>query len=105
MSFAGLDGETWTIILGALTTIGGGLWKIVMYIRSKGAAFLDWGRPKAEEFIANHNSLMKTLEKTQEEGTEHIREIRATQSKIDQKVDAIHEAVCPKTPVPKVSGS
>jgi hypothetical protein len=105
MTFAGLDGETWTIILGALTTIGGGLWRVVLWVRGKGAAFLDWGRPKAEEFINNHNSLMKTLEKTQEEGTEHIREIRKVQSEQGNKLDAIHEAVCPKTPVPRVSES
>ena len=104
--FAGIDGETWMIITTSLGAIGGGLWKIIGWLRTKGAAFIDWGRPKVEEFIDNHNSLMKTLETTQKQGAAELSAIRQQQEANGVTLTKIHEAVCqPTTQAPKVSES
>ena len=106
MPFANIDGETWTLILGAVTTIGGALYKgcsmIWRFAATKGNEVIAYAKPKVDEFLEKHNSLVDTLRETQTKGTEAIGEIRkdlhCVKEQVEQNsgvLEQIRENTCP----------
>jgi len=111
MAFANIDGETWTIIAGIGTALGGALYRFWGWLKARGNDAIAYAKPKVDEFLEKHNSLIDTLKETQVQGTAAINKISDDMHQVRTNIEAnsvvlarIQENTC-KTPPQQAKGT